>query len=69
MSYQGEQLKLFQPSPTRFQHRLRRGSWETDALRDERLGVALSGLGEDAFPVVGEMGFDKQGKQSVDGER
>ena len=53
-------------TPYRFQHLLGRGAWDADALRDEQLGVVLSGLGEmDAVLAIDETGFVKQGKKSV----
>ena len=53
-------------TPYRFQHLLGRGAWEADALRDEQLGVVLTGLGEeDAVLAIDETGFIKQGKKSV----
>ena len=53
-------------TPYRFQHLLGRGAWEADALRDEQLGVVLSGLGQDdAVLAIDETGFIKQGKKSV----
>ena len=53
-------------TPYRFQHLLGRGAWNADALRDEQLGVVLTGLGvEDAVLAIDETGFIKQGKKSV----
>ena len=53
-------------TPYRFQHLLGRGAWDADALRDEQLGVVLTGLGEeDAVLAIDETGFVKQGKKSV----
>ena len=53
-------------TPYRFQHLLGRGAWDADGLRDEQLGVVLSGLGvENAVLAIDETGFIKQGKKSV----
>jgi SRSO17 transposase len=46
-------------TPYRFQHLLGRGAWDAAALRDEQLGVALGGLGEDdAVLAIDETGFE-----------
>lgn len=42
-------------APYRFQHLLGRGAWDADTLRDEQLGVVLTGLGEeDAVLAIDE---------------